>query len=218
MGSSRRHNIRRPTVSSPTGSSHMVSNHMVSSLTVSSLTGSSLTVSSHMAIRDNRCRRRVTASHRWHRCLAVGLPAWGARRRAVLDTIIIAIPTVVVGALIGGFHHDNTCDGVGNCTNSYNFSTSPPIDLSHRAFDQPRLCRLFRRRQDADPRSSSGRYTRGQRRHRRADRAWPRDAASVRAGASGALCLVGYFSPFFDSTRRQGWHDKSANAVVIPAK
>lgn len=33
---------------------------------------------------------------------------------------------------------------------------------------------------------------------------------------TGALCTLGYWSPFFDSERRQGWHDKSASAVVIP--
>lgn len=34
---------------------------------------------------------------------------------------------------------------------------------------------------------------------------------------TGLVCTLGYWSPFFDSTRRQGWHDKAASAVVIPA-
>jgi uncharacterized RDD family membrane protein YckC len=34
---------------------------------------------------------------------------------------------------------------------------------------------------------------------------------------TGAICTLGYWSPFFDSTRRQGWHDKATSAVVIPA-
>lgn len=36
---------------------------------------------------------------------------------------------------------------------------------------------------------------------------------------TGLLCLVGYFSPFFDGTKRyQGWHDKAARDFVISAK
>ena len=35
---------------------------------------------------------------------------------------------------------------------------------------------------------------------------------------TGLLCLVGYFSPFFDGTKRnQGWHDKAANDFVVTA-
>jgi uncharacterized RDD family membrane protein YckC len=33
---------------------------------------------------------------------------------------------------------------------------------------------------------------------------------------TGALCTLGYWTPFFDSVRRQGWHDKAVNSVVIP--
>jgi uncharacterized RDD family membrane protein YckC len=37
--------------------------------------------------------------------------------------------------------------------------------------------------------------------------------------ASGFLCLVGYFSPFFDGTKRnQGWHDKVAGCFVVSAR
>jgi len=38
-------------------------------------------------------------------------------------------------------------------------------------------------------------------------------------GLTGLLCLVGYFSPFFDGTKRnQGWHDKAANDFVVSAR
>jgi len=37
-------------------------------------------------------------------------------------------------------------------------------------------------------------------------------------GLTGLLCLVGYFSPFFDGTKRnQGWHDKAARCFVVRA-
>ena len=36
---------------------------------------------------------------------------------------------------------------------------------------------------------------------------------------TGLLCLVGYFSPFFDGAKRnQGWHDKAANDLVVNAR
>jgi uncharacterized RDD family membrane protein YckC len=36
---------------------------------------------------------------------------------------------------------------------------------------------------------------------------------------TGLLCLVGYFSPFFDRTKRnQGWHDKAASDFVVTAR
>jgi uncharacterized RDD family membrane protein YckC len=35
---------------------------------------------------------------------------------------------------------------------------------------------------------------------------------------TGSLCTIGYWSPFFDSSgRRQGWHDKVADDLVIRA-
>lgn len=35
-------------------------------------------------------------------------------------------------------------------------------------------------------------------------------------GITGAFCMVGYFSPFFDGARRnQGWHDKACDDYVI---
>lgn len=41
--------------------------------------------------------------------------------------------------------------------------------------------------------------------------------AFIRA-LTGILCFVGYFSPFFDGTKRnQGWHDKAANCFVVNA-
>jgi len=37
-------------------------------------------------------------------------------------------------------------------------------------------------------------------------------------GITGAICLIGYFSPFFDSTKRyQGWHDKAGSDFVVMA-
>ena len=38
-------------------------------------------------------------------------------------------------------------------------------------------------------------------------------------GVTGSICTLGYWSPFFDSSRRyQGWHDKAGNDFVISTK
>lgn len=46
--------------------------------------------------------------------------------------------------------------------------------------------------------------------------------AIVRAlvlAATGAICFIGYFSPFFDNTKRnQGWQDKAANDFVVSTR
>jgi hypothetical protein len=37
--------------------------------------------------------------------------------------------------------------------------------------------------------------------------------------ATGAICFIGYFSPFFDNTKRnQGWQDKAANDFVVSTR
>jgi uncharacterized RDD family membrane protein YckC len=37
--------------------------------------------------------------------------------------------------------------------------------------------------------------------------------------ATGAVCTLGYWSPFFDGSRRyQGWHDKASNDFVVSTK
>jgi hypothetical protein len=34
---------------------------------------------------------------------------------------------------------------------------------------------------------------------------------------TGALCTLGYWSPFFDDNRR-GWHDKASRAIAINSR
>ena len=37
-------------------------------------------------------------------------------------------------------------------------------------------------------------------------------------GVTGSICTLGYWSPFFDGTKRyQGWHDKAASSFVVTA-
>ena len=135
----------------------------------------------------------------------------------VLDTVIIAIPTVIIEVIIGGFHSDRTCDAFGNCTSSYNFSVGLPADLIGLLLSLAYVAYFVGvKTQTPGHRAAGIRVV-------SADtgvaigpgRAMLRQFVLV---VTGALCTLGYWSPFFDSTRRQGWHDKSASAVVIPAR
>ena len=135
----------------------------------------------------------------------------------VIDTLILAVPTVIIGLIFGGFHSQRTCDAFGDCTSSYNFSVSLPMDfvafllsLAYVAYfvgvktQTPGHRAAGIRVVDVETGAAIG-----------PGRAMLRQFV---LGITGAICTLGYWSPFFDSTRRQGWHDKSARAVVIPSK
>jgi uncharacterized RDD family membrane protein YckC len=134
----------------------------------------------------------------------------------VVDSIIIAIPTVIVGVLAGGFKSKKTCtDGV--CSTSFNFSASLLVDLvalvigiAYAAYFIGVTGQTIGHRvagiKVVDP-QTGGNIGAG-----RAALRW------FVMGITGAICTLGYWSPFFDSQRRQGWHDKAANSVVIPAR
>ena len=34
---------------------------------------------------------------------------------------------------------------------------------------------------------------------------------------TGAICTLGYWSPFFDKERRRGWHDKASSSMAVKA-
>jgi uncharacterized RDD family membrane protein YckC len=133
----------------------------------------------------------------------------------VLDTIILAVPVAIIGAFTGAYHSNRTCDTFGTCRRSFDFGTTWVLDiivlvlgivysallvglqgqtLGHRAAG----IRVV------DP-ATGGLIGPG-----RAALRW------FVMSITGALCTLGYWSPFFDGTRRQGWHDKVANSVVIP--
>ncbi len=42
------------------------------------------------------------------------------------------------------------------------------------------------------------------------------DSRSGQPIVTGEICTLGYWSPFFDGTKRkQGWHDKAGNDFVV---
>jgi uncharacterized RDD family membrane protein YckC len=133
----------------------------------------------------------------------------------LLDGVILAVPSAVIGAFAGAFESKRTCDALGSCSTSYDYTAGWLVDVIVLAFGIVYSAVLV------------GFYgqTVG---HRAAGirvvdvntgaRIGPGRAALrwVVLAVTGAVCTLGYWSPFFDSTRRQGWHDKATSSVVIP--
>ncbi len=144
----------------------------------------------------------------------------GARFGALLlDALIIAVPTVIIGILVGGFRttHTVTCNSAGACNRGVNFTAGWIPNLIALAIGMA-YCAYFV----------------GMRGQSLGHRAVGIKVVDVNTGAAigpgraalrwlvlivtGALCTLGYWSPFFDSDRRQGWHDKATRSVAIPAR
>jgi len=145
------------------------------------------------------------------------LASMGARFGGlVVDTIVVAIPTVIIGVALGSFKTKKDCSG-GTCTTSFNVSASLALDaialaigIVYAAYFIGMTGRTLGHRAagikvvDVQSGGLIGPARGGLR--------W------LVMGVTGALCTIGYWSPFFDSQRRQGWHDKAANSVAIPAR
>lgn len=137
----------------------------------------------------------------------------------VLDNIILAVPQVVIAVAVGGFATTTTqtnCDGFGTCYDTTHVSigwSAFALNLGIAVLYYSLLIGLRGqtighmaagiRVVDLDSGNLIGFW--------RAAGRW--FVLSVTA----LVCTLGYWSPFFDSTRRQGWHDKAVGSVVIPA-
>jgi uncharacterized RDD family membrane protein YckC len=137
---------------------------------------------------------------------------------ALIDGLVIGVPLGIIAALAGAFKTHETCNlSTGVCSREVDLTTSLTFELivvvvgilysallvgltgqtlGHRAAG----IRVV----DVNTGGLIGAGT-----------------AALRyfvLTLTGAICTLGYWSPFFDSERRQGWHDKAANSVVVPAR
>jgi hypothetical protein len=146
------------------------------------------------------------------------LASMGARFGGlVVDSVLVGIPTLVAGAFTGAFQSTNSCDAYGDCTSGGAFhlnAVATVVGLVVGVLYSALLVGL-----------------RGQTLGHRVAGIKVVDANTGlfigpgRAGlrwfvmiVTGAIFTLGYWSPFFDSQRRQGWHDKSSGSVAIPAR
>jgi uncharacterized RDD family membrane protein YckC len=136
----------------------------------------------------------------------------------VLDAVILAVPLVIIGAFTGAFSSKRTCNALGTCTHSYNFSAGWVLDIVGLVLGVLYSALLVGLQGQTIGHRAAG--------IRVVDLNTGAVIGPGRAalrwfvmGLTGAVCTLGYWSPFFDgSGRRQGWHDKSANSVVIPSR
>ena len=148
------------------------------------------------------------------------LAGMGARFGGLLiDFLVLAVPIVLIGLATGAFDRSDskTCDASGTCTTNFNFGSSLLLDfialvvgVAYSAYFVGMKTQTLGHRAvgirvvDANTGGPIG-AGRGALR-------W------LVMAVTGAICTIGYWSPFFDSQRRQGWHDKASNAIAIPSK
>ena len=144
------------------------------------------------------------------------LAGMGARLGGlVLDAVILGIPLLVIAAVAGAFKTKQSCDAFGSCTTSFDASSAWIVDLLGLALGLAYSALLVGLQgQTIGHRAAGIRVvdvnTGGLIGPGRAAGRW------FVLSVTGAICTLGYWSPFFDSTRRQGWHDKAVSSVVIP--
>ena len=135
----------------------------------------------------------------------------------VVDAIVLAVPFLIIAAYAGAFHRTTTCDVVrGTCTRGIDVVSTLGLDFVGLLVGVAYSALLVGLQgQTVGHRVAGIRVvdatTGGVIGPGRAALRW------LVMGVTGAFCTLGYWSPFFDSARRQGWHDKSVNSVVIPA-
>ena len=145
------------------------------------------------------------------------LAGMGARLGGLLlDALIIAAPVLVIAAAAGAFHSTRTCTFDG-CTRKYDFNAGWAVNVVGIALSVLYTALLVGLQgQTVGHRVAGIRVvdlnTGALIGPGRAALRW------LVLGLTGALCTLGYWSPYFDSLRRQGWHDKASNAVVIPSR
>jgi uncharacterized RDD family membrane protein YckC len=132
----------------------------------------------------------------------------------VVDAIVTGVPVGIIGAAGGAFHRNQSCDAFGNnCTTEIHpiwwlYILGAVVGLAYAAYFVGVTTRTIGHRA-AGIRvvdlNTGGPIGPG-----RAILRW------FVLTATGLVCTLGYWSPFFDSQRRQGWHDKASNSVVIP--
>lgn len=146
------------------------------------------------------------------------LASMGARFGGlVIDSILVAIPTVIVGAFTGAFQSSKTCDAYGDCTTNGSFHLNAVatvvgllVGIAYSAFF------VGMQGQTLGHRAAGIRVV-----DARTGQLIGPGRAALRwfvMVLTGAICTLGYWSPFFDSQRRQGWHDQASRSVAIPAR
>lgn len=145
------------------------------------------------------------------------LASMGARFGGlVLDSIILAIPTLIIAALLGAFDTSRNCDAFGNCTRTYSASTSVLVDVIVIVLTFGYIAYFVGVKTQTPGHRAAGirvvDLNTGA-----AIGPWRAILRQLVLGVTGLLCTIGYWSPFFDDVRRQGWHDKASTSVVIPA-
>jgi uncharacterized RDD family membrane protein YckC len=134
----------------------------------------------------------------------------------VIDAVILGVPLAIIGIFTGAYDRSSNCVG-DSCSTQLNFSTNLPLNLIGLLIGIAYAAYFVGIRMQTIGHRAVGikvvdLATGGAIGPGRATLRW------IVLGFTGALCTLGYWSPFFDDQRRQGWHDKASKSVVIPSR
>jgi uncharacterized RDD family membrane protein YckC len=145
------------------------------------------------------------------------LASMGARFGGlVLDSIIVLVPVLLIGISTHASQTKTTCDVDGTtCSKTFEFSASWRIDLIALAVGAIYAGLLVGLTGRTIGHRAAGirvvdAQTGGLIGIPRAALRW------IVMSVTGAVLTLGYWSPFFDSDRRRGWHDMATRSVVVP--
>ena len=147
---------------------------------------------------------------------APGRASMSARFGAlIIDTVLLGVVGFILGFALGGyrFHTTRVCDSAGVCTKQFHVSGGLTVNLITALLGLVYFSYLVGvRTQTLGHRVAGVRVV---------DLATGSPIGLGRGflrwlvlGVTGALCTLGYWSPFFDSNRR-GWHDKASRAIAV---
>jgi uncharacterized RDD family membrane protein YckC len=146
---------------------------------------------------------------------SMGRRFWGL----VLDGLILGVPTVIIAIVTGAFRWTTTenCDLDGTCTNQVHFGSPWATNLIALLLGLAYAAYFVGVRTQTIGHMAVGIRVID------ADTGQPIGAGRgalrwLVLSLTGAVCTLGYWSPFFDSIRRQGWHDKAAGSIAVSAQ
>ncbi len=140
-----------------------------------------------------------------------GLPAGMGQRLGglIIDWLIVGIPSALIGLAFGAYNQSTT--------NNYQYGSTWGVDLIGLVIGMLYSAYFVGlRTQTLGHRAVGIRVVH------------PSTGGPIGAGrgalrwlvmaVTGAICTLGYWSPFFDGPRRRGWHDKASNSIAIRAR
>lgn len=136
---------------------------------------------------------------------------WARLGARVIDALIVGIPLAIIGSITGW-------DQLSTSSSSFRYNAGNGIYNVVRDLIMAAYCAYFYMAKGATPGKMALRLQVVDERNGQRLSFGRGFLREIVLSVTGLLCLLGYFSIFFDGTgRKRGWHDKAAQSWVIGA-